>query len=222
MIPRGLAPSVISADTGRFGDHLRSVEPHAVRWHVDIMDGHYVPNLTIGPPHVRAIASISSLPQDVHMMVSNPDDTWEWYAKAGAARIAFHPETSPDAARLLEAMRAAGIGAGLAVNPDVPATDVKEFLGLVDHLVVMSDYPGFSAQAFNPDVLPKLRELRSMADDGGVEVCLVVDGGVSPATAPACVDAGADVLVSASAVFTAPDPASVAAELRAIAERSIR
>lgn len=205
----GLAPSIIAADFGRLADELKRVEPFSERWHVDVMDGHYVPNLTIGPMIVEAIARASTLPQDVHLMITNPADTWEWYAKAGAARIAFHPETA-DAPALLQQLAAAGLGPGIAVNPDVEFSAVEALLPFVDHVVVMSVYPGFSGQRFIADVLPKLSELRRWVDANGGGVDLIIDGGVSPETAPSCVEAGADVLVSASAVFGADDPARVA------------
>lgn len=214
---RGLAPSVISADFAHLTRDLQAVEPFALRWHVDVMDGHYVPNLTIGPSMVRTIAKISTLAQDVHLMIDNPDATWRWYAEAGAARLAFHADTSADAKALLGAIREAGVGPGLAVNPDVDAGAVEPYLEDVDHLVVMSVVPGFSGQKFIPGVLPKLRRLREVVDRGGLNVQLVVDGGVNTETAPACVEAGADVLVSASAVFGAHDPAVVAERLRGIA-----
>jgi len=204
-----LAPSIISADYRDLAAQFDLVAPYASRWHTDVMDGHYVPNLTIGPMIVEAIRDASSLPQDVHLMITNPDDTWEWYAKAGGARIAFHPSESPDPARLLKTLEAAGIGPGIAVNPDVSVDDVKHLLDSVEWVIVMSVYPGFSGQKFIPDALPKLRELRSLRP----ELDLVIDGGVKPDNAAACVEAGASVLVSASAVFGADDPAAVAKEL---------
>ncbi|MEX2394723.1 MAG: ribulose-phosphate 3-epimerase [Actinomycetota bacterium] len=212
-----LAPSVISADFTNLSASLLAVEPSSSSWHVDVMDGHYVPNLTIGPMVVEAIAKCSSLPQDVHVMISNVDETWEWYAKAGARRIAFHAEVSQDATKLADAMRSAGIGAGLALNPDVPVTDIEPYLDVIDHVIVMSVYPGFSGQKFIPSSLPKLAELRTLVDDRGLGIELYIDGGVSPSTAPACIEAGADVLISASAIFGAFDPSAVAAELAGIA-----
>lgn len=209
-----LAPSVIAADFGRLGEELGAVEPHATRWHVDVMDGHYVPNLTIGPMFCRAIGQRSSLPQDVHLMITNPAETWKWYAEAGASRIAFHPETTTDARALLRTLREAGIGPGLAVNPDVPASEVEPFLGDVDHLVMMSVYPGFSGQRFMPEILPKLRQLRERVEGDGLDVQLIVDGGVNTDTAPSCVEAGAHVLVSASAIFGSSDPPGTARLLR--------
>lgn len=210
----GLTPSIIAADFGRLAEQLDVIAPHSVRWHVDVMDGHYVPNLTIGPMVVEAIARASALPQDVHLMITNPADTWEWYAKAGAARIAFHPDAADDPAGVLREISAAGLGAGIAVNPDVAVASVASLLPHVDHVVVMSVYPGFSGQAFIPDVLPKLAQLREHTKAG---VDLIVDGGVKPSNAQGCMDAGADILVSASAVFGAPDPAAVAEELARIA-----
>jgi ribulose-phosphate 3-epimerase len=212
-----LAPSIIAADFRRLADDLERVAPFAARWHVDVMDGHYVPNLTIGPMVVEAIAGVSALPQDVHLMITNPAETWEWYAKAGASRIAFHPDAADDAGAVLRAMGDAGIGGGLAVNPDVGAHEIEPYLGVVDHLVVMSVYPGFSGQKFIPDAFPKLKALRDRIDADDLGIDLVIDGGVNIQTAPACVEAGADLLVSASAVFGAPDPASVAEQLMDIA-----
>ena len=220
----GLAPSVIAADFANLGASLRAVEASATSWHVDVMDGHHVPNLTIGPMIIEAIASVSAIPQDVHLMITNPDETWEWYAKAGAARIAFHPEVSADPAALLRRIAGAGLGAGLAINPDVEAEGLKPLVEDADHLIVMSVYPGFSGQRFIPDVLGKLRTFRDWVENGEAAVQLIIDGGVNLETAPACVEAGAHLLVSASAVFGAPDPARVAASLRAIAsgERMMR
>lgn len=210
----GLAPSIIAADFARFGDELNRVAPYSDRWHVDVMDGHYVPNLTIGPMIVEAIAHNSALPQDVHLMITNPAETWEWYAKAGAARIAFHPDATDDPASLLQAIASAGLGPGIAVNPEVEVASVENLLGLVDHIIVMSVYPGFSGQKFIPDVLPKLGQLR---EQGGSRIELIIDGGVGLETAPACIEAGADLLVSASAIFASPDPRAVAEELAKLA-----
>ena len=214
-----LTPSIIAADFTQLGAELDRVAPFSARWHTDVMDGHYVPNLTIGPMIVEAIAGCSNLPQDVHLMITNPDESWEWYAKAGAARIAFHPETSADAGKLLRTLAENGLGAGLAVNPDVEPEAIKSYLDAVDHLVVMSVYPGFSGQAFIPEALPKLEVFRRWVDERGGGVDLIIDGGVSPANARDCVGAGADFLVSASAVFGSGDPAAVASELASIARK---
>jgi ribulose-phosphate 3-epimerase len=211
-----LAPSIIAADFAHLGDELDRVARFADRWHVDVMDGHYVPNLTIGPMVVEAIASVSNLPQDVHLMITNPAETWEWYAKAGATRIAFHPETAPDPLSVLREMRAAGVAPGLAVNPELSPEEMRRFVGDVDHLIVMSVHPGFSGQQFIPEAVPKLRKLREMV---GADVDLIIDGGVNEKTARQCVEAGASVLVSASAIFGADDPAAVAQRLKSIAER---
>ena len=213
-----LAPSIIAADYRGLADQLALVEPFSSSWHVDVMDGHYVPNLTIGPMIMDAIAKTSDLPQDVHLMITNVDDTWEWYAKAGARRIAYHHDQSQDAAKLARVISEAGIGPGLAVNPDVEVTDVEPFLDLVDHLIVMSVYPGFSGQKFIPEAVPKLAALRKLIDERNLGIELYIDGGVSPGTAPACVEAGADVLISASAIFGAADPAAVARQLRDIGQ----
>lgn len=213
----GLAPSIISADFASLADELARVEPFSVRWHTDVMDGHYVPNLTIGPMVVEAIAEASSLPQDVHLMITNPDQTWDWYAKAGAERIAFHPGTSADPAALCGTMRSAGIAPGIAVNPDESVEDMRRLLRDVDWVIVMSVRPGFSGQRFIPDAVPKLRELRTLRETEGLAYELVVDGGINLETGPPCVEAGADILVSASAVFGSDDPAAMAAKIAAIA-----
>ena len=216
----GLAPSIISADFTRLAEKLDRVAPFAVRWHVDVMDGHYVPNLTIGPMIVEAIGRVSPLPQDVHLMITNPADSWEWYAKAGAARIAFHPDAATDPEELLRTIAAAGLGAGIAVNPDVDTGAVEELLPLVDHVVVMSVYPGFSGQRFIPDALPKLERLRKLVDGSNSTAELIIDGGVNLSNAERCIEAGADILVSASAVFGADDPATVAEKLARVARKS--
>lgn len=213
----GLAPSIIAADFGRLAEELDRVAPFTERWHVDVMDGHYVPNLTIGPMIVEAVGRVSQLPQDVHLMITNPAETWEWFAKAGASRIALHPDTATEPADVLKAIAAAGIGPGIAVNPDVEAKSIESLLSLVDHVVVMSVYPGFSGQEFIPDALSKLMQLREMVGSRTVE--LIIDGGVNPSNASRCVEAGADLLVSASAVFGASDPAAVAEQLSGIARR---
>ncbi|MGH2758772.1 MAG: ribulose-phosphate 3-epimerase [Actinomycetota bacterium] len=213
----GLAPSIIAADVGRMKEELDRVAPFSERWHVDVMDGHYVPNLTIGPMVVDAISRHSKLPQDVHLMITNPAETWEWYAKAGAARIAFHPDATDDAERLLHALAGSGIGPGIAINPDVEVRSVEGLFELVDHVVVMSVYPGFSGQAFIPESIPKLAEVRGWVKANRANIEIIIDGGVSEKTAPACVEAGADLLVSASAVFGARDPAGVAQALSSIA-----
>lgn len=211
-----LAPSIISADFTSLGESLRPVEPYATAWHVDVMDGHYVPNLTVGPMIVEAIARISALPQDVHVMISNVDDTWEWYAKAGARRIAFHDDQCTDPVTLAEVMRGAGVGPGLALNPDVDVQAIEPFLDAVDHVIVMSVFPGFSGQKFIPEVLPKLERLRTLVDGRGGGIELYIDGGVNPENARGCVEAGADVLISASAIFGAGAPADVARRLAEI------
>jgi ribulose-phosphate 3-epimerase len=208
-----LAPSIISADYTCLADSLRAVEPYSVAWHVDVMDGHYVPNLTIGPMAMDAIARISSLPQDVHVMISNVDETWEWYAKAGARRIAFHADVCSDPVGLAKAMNGAGVGAGLAVNPDVAVAEIERYLDAMDHAIVMSVFPGFSGQRFIPEVVAKITQLKDLRGDA---LTVYVDGGVSPATAQQCTEAGADVLISASAIFGASDPPGVAAELQRI------
>ena len=212
-----LAPSIISADFTRLGESLGAVERYASSWHVDVMDGHYVPNLTIGPMVVEAIAKISSLPQDVHVMISNVDDTWEWYARSGARRIAYHHDQCTDPVKLADVIRGTGVGPGLAVNPDVDVAVIEPYLDAIDHVIVMSVFPGFSGQKFIPEALPKLERLRTLVDGRGGGIDLYIDGGVNQDNAASCVEAGADVLISASAIFSAGDPPAVAERLHRIA-----
>jgi ribulose-phosphate 3-epimerase len=202
--PLIIAPSILSADFGRLAEEVRAVEAAGADWiHVDVMDGRFVPNITIGPVVVDAVRRATKLPLDVHLMIVEPERYVDDFRKAGADRISVHVEVSPHLHRTLQHIRAAGARAGVVLDPHTPEDSIRYVLGDLDLVLVMSVNPGFGGQSFIPSALPKLRALRAAIDGGGHDVALEVDGGVSPATAGAVVAAGARALVAGSAVFGA-------------------
>jgi len=218
-----IAPSILSADFTRLAEAIATIEAGGADLiHVDVMDGHFVPNLTIGPPVVRALKRIATKPLDVHLMVDNADATVGWYLDAGADMLTVHAEASPHLHRTLGLIRDAGARAGVAVNPGTPVDSLVEVLGLVDMVLVMSVNPGFGGQSFIERTVDKVAELRWMCDQLGLSPLIQVDGGINTVTAARVAAAGANCLVAGNAVFCSDDPAEAIADIRAAAEAGAR
>jgi ribulose-phosphate 3-epimerase len=208
MTDRGtlIAPSLLSADFARLGEEVCAVEKAGADWlHVDVMDGRFVPNITIGPLVTKAIRRVTTLPLDVHLMIKSPERYIDAFAKAGANTIGVHAEACPHLHRTLQAIREAGARASVAINPSTPASAVQEVLGDLDQVLVMTVNPGFGGQKFIASTLPKIETLRRWIDERGLEIALEVDGGIGPETIARAARAGADVFVAGTAVFAAGD-----------------
>lgn len=201
-----ISPSILSADFGRLGQQIQEVEQTGIadRIHVDVMDGHFVPNITIGPVVVGSIRPLTKLALEVHLMIENPGWYVEAFAKAGADLLIVHYETCPHLHREVEFIRELGVKPGVALNPATPISSVSEILGSVHQILVMSVNPGFGGQAFIDSSMSKLERLRSMLKQEGLDIEVGIDGGISAAVAPRVVKAGANVLVSGSAIFGHP------------------
>lgn len=201
-----IAPSILAADFARLGDQVQQAEQAgADRIHVDVMDGHFVPNITMGPLVVQALRPVTKLPLEVHLMIAEPDRYLDAFAKAGADTLQVHVENAVNLHRTLQHVKHLGKKAGVVLNPHTPASAIEEILGDVDIVLVMTVNPGFGGQAFIPATLNKLRRVRQMIDQLRPGIDLEVDGGIDATTAPQAVQAGARVLVAGSAVFQAKE-----------------
>ncbi|MBE2248393.1 MAG: ribulose-phosphate 3-epimerase [Myxococcus sp.] len=212
-----VAPSILSADFGRLADEVKAIERAGADYvHVDVMDGRFVPNLTIGPLVVEAVRKATSLPLDVHLMIVEPEKYIGDFVKAGANLVTVHQEACPHLHRTLQQIRAAGARPSVVLNPSTPLVTLEEVLGEVDQVLLMSVNPGFGGQTFIEATVEKVRRLRAMLDaKGHAHVDIEVDGGINPDTAKRVVAAGASVLVAGNAVFKAPDYARAIAALKA-------
>jgi ribulose-phosphate 3-epimerase len=219
-MPIRIAPSILSADFGRLADEVRAAEAAGADWiHVDVMDGRFVPNITIGPLVVEAVRKVTRLPVDAHLMIVEPERYVEAFAKAGADLISVHAEVSPHLHRTIQAIRAAGARPAVALNPSTPLDCLEYVLGDLDMVLLMTVNPGFGGQGYIPAVTEKVRRLRRMADERGQELEIEVDGGIRASIVGEVARAGANVLVAGTAVFGAKDYRAAVHDLRDAAER---
>jgi ribulose-phosphate 3-epimerase len=213
-----ISPSILASDFANLESELKAIA-NADWAHVDVMDAHFVPNLTLGLPIVEALARVSPIPLDAHLMIDDPDRWAPMYAEAGASSVTFHVEAARDPRSLARSLRALGVRAGMALKPDTAFAPYAELLPELDMVLVMTVEPGFGGQSFMADQMPKVREVREAVERCGGEIWVQVDGGVTAATIEACAEAGADVFVAGSAVYGAEDAAAAVDQLRALAAR---
>ena len=209
-----IAPSMLAADFLHLEKDVKLVNKYADIFHLDIMDGTFVPNISYGFPVVEAISSIAVKPLDVHLMIVNPEKYVERFAKVGASMISFHLNATEDPAAVLRDIRSLGVKAGLVINPDIPVESLYPYLKDADFILLMSVYAGFGGQKFIEDTYVRIRTLREEIARQGLDLPIEVDGGVGPANAKALIEAGAEILVAGSAVFKAEDPGAVIAAMR--------
>jgi ribulose-phosphate 3-epimerase len=214
-----ITPSILNADLSRLADEVGRI-PSADWVHVDVMDNHFVPNLTIGVPVVESLVRATDLPVDVHLMIEDPDRWASAYAEAGAGSVTFHAEAASAPVRLARELRGKDVRASMALKPATPVEPFADLLGELDMLLLMTVEPGFGGQRFLDLCLPKIRRARELVSAAGLEVWLQVDGGISPETIERCAEAGADVFVAGSAVYSAEDPDEMVMQLRKLAEGS--
>jgi ribulose-phosphate 3-epimerase len=219
-VPPKIAPSILSADFSALAAAVARVEPVVDLVHVDVMDGHFVPNLTIGPPVVRSLRPRTRLHLDCHLMITNPWDFLDEFAEAGADSCTVHVELGRTE-ELVDRMRGLGLGVGIVVSPETPFEAAEPYLHLADLFLVMSVHPGFGGQAFIPEVLAKVRAARRVIDERGLRCEIEIDGGINADTIHAAAAAGADIFVAGSAVFGADDPRAAVEELHRLAAGSL-
>jgi ribulose-phosphate 3-epimerase len=197
-----IAPSILSADFSRLKDEIQAVEAAGADWlHVDVMDGHFVPNITVGPVVVESVRKVTKMPLDVHLMITDPDKYATEFIKAGADWISIHPDTSKNKNESLQKIRALGAKASIAVNPDVSIETVADCFAHIDMILMMTVFPGFAGQAFIADVLPKIEQVRKIIDNGNLPILVEADGGIKADNINLVVRAGAEVIVSGSGIF---------------------
>jgi ribulose-phosphate 3-epimerase len=215
-----IAPSILSANFAELGEDIRKVEQAGAHLlHVDVMDGHFVPNITIGPPVVKSIRAVTKLPLDVHLMISDPDKFIPAFVEAGANMLTVHAEATVHLDRTLNFIRSHNVGVGVSINPATPVGHIEHALGLVDMLLIMSVNPGFGGQKFIPYTVDKIRQAKQVINNRGYRCVIEVDGGIDTETMEEVLKAGAEVLVAGSAIFHNPDPARKIKEMLEIAGR---
>lgn len=215
MPPVKIAPSILSADFSRLKDEIQAVEAAGADWlHVDVMDGHFVPNITIGPVVVEWVRKVTTIPVDVHLMITDPDKYAPEFIKAGADWVSIHPDTCANPNKTLQRIRELGAKASIAVNPDVPLSEVTGCFPDIDMVLMMTVFPGFGGQAFIPEVLPKIVEVRKMIDQRKQTILVEVDGGVKADNIARVVDAGSEVIVSGSGIFKTPNYTETIRQMR--------
>lgn len=215
-----IAPSILSADFSRLKEEIEAVEAAGADWlHVDVMDGHFVPNITIGPVVVESIRRVARIPLDVHLMITDPDKYGPEFIKAGADWVSIHPDTCADPKASLKRIRELGAKAAIAVNPDVPLESVESLLTDIDMILMMTVFPGFGGQAFIADVLPKIEQVRQVIDEKRLPVLVEADGGIKVDNIHRVVQAGAEVIVSGSGIFKTPDYAATIRQMRAAVQQ---
>lgn len=217
-----LAPSILSADFSKLGEEIKEVERGGADWiHIDVMDGHFVPNITIGPLIVEAVRPITTLPLDVHLMIEEPDQYIEAFAKAGADYITVHVEACRHLHRTIQLIRSFGVKPGVVLNPHTPVETIQHILEDIDLVLFMTVNPGFGGQKFIPSVLPKVKQLSDIIQERKLSIEIQIDGGVNADTIGSCVEAGASVFVAGSAIYNQPNRADAITTIRTAGEKAL-